>query len=103
MNKQHRALAIKHADTFADTRGRESFDFDNYGLAAYTVEVERAARAAALREAAEMCDGIERDRKAYSESAEIDEVESEHVLSQAIGAADCAIALRARAEGQSNG
>ena len=46
LTPQHRALIAQHGDSVADVRGRWSVDFDEHGIAAFIVAVERAARVA---------------------------------------------------------
>ena len=61
LTPQHRALIAQHGDSVADVRGRWSVDFDEHGIAAFIASVERAARAAAFAEAAEVCADMAED------------------------------------------
>lgn len=66
-------------------------------LRLYGAAVERAARAAAFREAAEVCDTV------AAGARQMDGLDGDYESGIEAGAEQCADALRARAEGQSNG
>jgi hypothetical protein len=94
LTPQHRALIAQHGDSVADVRGRWSVDFDEHGIAAFIASVERAARAAAFREAADLCER-------WSDKWRPDvPVRDRYADGLSSGASELADALRARAESE---
>lgn len=129
LTPQHRALIAQHGDSVADVRGRWSVDFDEHGIAAFIVAVERAARAderqrmiaggwrqcAVGQRTTQFCGMAEQARADEREACarlcdgiaagakQMDGLDGDYESGVEAGAEQCASALRARDAGDGEG